>query len=399
MAGLHLRGLHCLVFTLLTLLIFASFCALTKAEAPLVQWDKTYEPVEGDSVVQTADGGYAMAGLSGDRFFDGYTNVTDVLIKTDSAGNMQWNKTFQNNPSPNILLVNTKDGGYAIAEGIIIPFRAAVWFVKTDANGNEQWNRTYQEPGYYAMVNSMIQTGNGGYALAGGIWGDEWTSGKGNKAWVVKTDSTGNVQWQRAYDNFSSLDNAVEVRSFARSIVETADGGYIFTCWTDSNASVLVKLSPQGTVQWNKKYEGPSIEFRSIVKANDSRYVLAGVMNGCPYAIKVDSSGNTQWNRTYKNWDFLQSAVQSKEGGYMFAGTTYYGNVSWLVKTDFQGNVEWNATYYRLGQGRVSSVLQADDGGYVFTGWTELSFHANSIWLVTLLQNLLPLHQVPWYGW
>lgn len=248
---------------LIFVLVFMSLITVTQpvgavSAPPPTQWSKTYAGIEGTSVVQTADGGYAIAGQSGDSFQQGYTNVTDVLVKIDSTGNVQWNKTFRNNPDPNVLLLNAADGGYALAEGQIVSFRTGEWFVKTDANGNQQWDRTYQEPGYYAQVRQMIQTSDGGYALAGSVWGDQWTSGKGNKAWVVKVDSTGNVQWQRSYDNFSGFD--APVAFYGESIAQTSDAGYAFACGTNASALLLVKVDGQGNVQWDKKYEG-SLEF------------------------------------------------------------------------------------------------------------------------------------------
>ena len=355
-------------------------------EAPKVHWNQNYGPVEGISVVQTTDGGYTIAGISGDYISSGgYTNATCVLIKTDCEGKIQWNRTIIDNPRPDTLFVNTTEGGYALAVGVIVSWRTGVWFAKIDANGNQQWNRTYQEPGYYANFNQLVHTRDSGYFLVGSVWGDEWTSGKGYKAWVVKIDSSGNVQWQRTYENFSSLDNQFAYKPSAGTIVEAVDGGYIFTCWVGSDISLLVKLDQDGNVQWERKIEGDGISFRSIIRANNGGFVLTGTMSRLPYVVKTDSLGNLEWNRTYENLYVFHSAVQSKDGGYLFAGTSYYGNVSSLVKTDFQGNIEWNATYSGLGQAGISSVMQADDGAYVFTGWT--SPHNSSernIWFVKI---------------
>ena len=68
------------------------------------------------------------------------------MVKTDSAGTMQWNKTYggTGNDLGNSI-VQTTDGGYAIA-GYTNSVGAGgndVYLVKTDSHGNMQWNKTY----------------------------------------------------------------------------------------------------------------------------------------------------------------------------------------------------------------------------------------------------------------
>jgi hypothetical protein len=108
--------------------------------SPKPTWSRTYGGTKddyGESVVQTSDGGYAIAGetqsfgVAGD--FDFY------LVKTDSTGSMQWNKTYGGTgDDAGNSVVQTSDGGYAIA-GITSPIHFGVWdvyLVKTDVNGN-----------------------------------------------------------------------------------------------------------------------------------------------------------------------------------------------------------------------------------------------------------------------
>ncbi len=133
-----------------------------------MQWNKTYGGKSYDlalSLVQSNDSGYGLAG---------YTSSYNAgkhsfwLIKTDRSGNMEWNKTYGVD-SDAYSLIQSSDGGYALA-GIItnigIPFSKA-WLVKTDASGKMQWNNTFSEPAEDYYVYSLLQTAEGGYALAG----------------------------------------------------------------------------------------------------------------------------------------------------------------------------------------------------------------------------------------
>ena len=93
-------------------------------------------PSWGHSLIQTSDGGYAIAGYTY-SFSAGGRDV--YVIKLDANGNLQWTKTI-GGPSDDwgLSLIQTSDGGYAIA-GHTFSFGAGEWnvyVVKLDKNGN-----------------------------------------------------------------------------------------------------------------------------------------------------------------------------------------------------------------------------------------------------------------------
>jgi hypothetical protein len=116
------------------------------------------------------------------------------LVKTDSGGNEEWNKTYGGtNDDYAYSVVQTTDGGYALA-GHTVSYGVGggdFWLIKTDEFGNAQWNMTYGGDDTEFMY-SMIQTGDGGFALAGVTWsfgvGDGYCD-----FWLVKTDESGVV--------------------------------------------------------------------------------------------------------------------------------------------------------------------------------------------------------------
>jgi hypothetical protein len=83
-------------------------------EPPPTEWTQTYGGTSGDwcfSVIQTVDGGYALAGRT-----DSFGAAGSFwLVKTDSSGNMLWNQTYGGASSDAALcVVQTGDGGYAL---------------------------------------------------------------------------------------------------------------------------------------------------------------------------------------------------------------------------------------------------------------------------------------------
>jgi len=221
-----------------------------------MEWNQIYGGVGSEraySLVVTSDGGFALAGGG-------------LLVKTDGYGNMEWNQTIGGSINS---LVETFDGGYALA-GYTYSFSAGYddfWLVKTDSYGNLEWNRTYGGAGFDG-ASSLVVTSNGGFAIAGGVNGSICHS-KGD-FWLIKTDAYGNVEWNKTYSSTTWLD-------YAQSVVETSDGGYAIAGYTGfwSITDVwVVKTDKYGNMEWNQKYgEGVA---RALVESSDGGYTLAG---------------------------------------------------------------------------------------------------------------------------
>jgi len=169
----------------------------------------------GESVQQTTDGGYIITGgISGPN---GYPDAK--LIKTDSNGDSLWTQSFGGNENDQGHSVQqTTDGGYIIA-GETRSFGNGiqdVWIIKTDANGDSLWSKTFggsdSDEGY-----SIQQTTDGGYIITG-MTRSFGTNGSFD-VWIIKTDSTGNEEWNRAFGGGSE--------DVGKSVQQTTDGGYI----------------------------------------------------------------------------------------------------------------------------------------------------------------------------
>ena len=209
--------------------------------SPPTEWNKTYGGANGDlaySVIQTNDGGYALAGYTASF---GAVLIDFWLVKTDSAGNLVWSQTYGGaNFDEAYSMIQTSDGGYALA-GYTESFGAGAadfWLVKTDSAGNLVWSRTYGGANG-DVAYSVIQTSDGGYALAcmtasfGAGWSDFW---------LVKTDSTGNMIWSQTYGGAND--------DVAYSVIQTNDGGYALAGFTKSFGAGgqdfwLVKVAPE----------------------------------------------------------------------------------------------------------------------------------------------------------
>jgi hypothetical protein len=258
---------------------------LVKTDASgTLQWNQTYGGTVTDvgfSVVETSDGGYAIAGYT---FSYGAGSADVWLVKTDANGNEQWNQTYGGTSADEgYSVVETVDGGYAVA-GYTTSYgtgSADVWLVKTDSAGMVQWNQTYGGTDYDAGW-SVVQTSDGGYAVAGYTtsYGAGWSD-----VWLVKTDASGNEQWNQTYGG-TDWDEGW-------SVVQTSDGGYAIAGDTTSYEYYvvwLVKTDASGTLQWNQTYGGTDEDVgRSVVETVDGGYAVAG------YTDSFGAGGSDVW--------------------------------------------------------------------------------------------------------
>ncbi len=227
---------------------------------------------EGSVLIQTIDGGFALAGYTSST---GGGNWDFWLIKLDENGFVQWNQTYGvlGTEKPNALL-QTSDQGYLLAGykyTYVLPHitgDAEIWLVKTDMNGKMQWNQTYGGSGD-EMAYALIETRDGGFALAG----DTSSFGSGSEdMWLVKTNSHGIMEWNRTYGGSGS--------ERAEALLSTSDGEYLLTGYTyeagDSDA-YIVKTNSTGDVLWDLTLGGEGNDrFRDVVQNKEGDFFLAG---------------------------------------------------------------------------------------------------------------------------
>ena len=205
-------------------------------------WNKTYGGSDDDSgrcVLQTSDGGYIIVGQT-DSYGPGPRGV--LMIKTNSTGGLEWNKTYGGlGEDIGWRVLQTSDGGYIILSstesyGFGHEESSDVWLIKTDQNGNHQWNKTYgtteDESGY-----GIAQTSNNGYIITGRTYFNRLISK--SDIFLIKTDQNGNEIWNTALGGSEN--------DYGGCVEQTTDGGYIIIGTTFSfgnNGDVwLIKVS------------------------------------------------------------------------------------------------------------------------------------------------------------
>ena len=351
-----------------------------------VQFELSFGGINEDrahSIIQTSDGGYAVAGFTSGF---GAVNLDMYITKFEADGSLQWSRTIGGLWREEAFeIIQTTDGGYAIA-GYTHTFGQTsdedMYIVKLDSLGTFQWHKAIGAFDFGERnrehANSIKQTNDGGYVLAGYTWRPPNSY---YHIYIVKLDSSGNLQWERILGG-PSVD-------IAHSIIQTTDGGYAIAGYSRTSNTdnfYIVKLDENGLFQWNTAVGG-SLDDRaySIIQTADGGYAIAGETlsysfsgaNQNMYIVKLDSVGVLQWTRVVggTQTDRARDIMQTTDGGYIAAGHTNSHasqsiNRVYIVKLNINGELQWSKTVGGTWSESSSSITQTRDGGFATAGFT-----------------------------
>jgi hypothetical protein len=258
-----------------------------------------------------------------------------------------------------------------------------VLIIKLSRRGNIIWHKTFgRNNGLSENVNSIQETKGGGYVVAG----SSGSNSSRGLAWVMKLNRRGNIVWQKSYGDTGSYDTL-------NSIQETKDGGYVVAGvihpWEEGGSDAWVmKLNRRGNIVWQKSYRGGDFYegIASIQETKDGNYVVAGSIKFDFYdedslVLKLDSVGNVIWQKSFggSDSDWASSIQETKDGSYVITGATDSFGVGdldlWIIKLESDGGLTWQKTYGGEGFEYGSSIHVTKDGGYVVAGRTSFSFN------------------------
>jgi len=267
-------------------------------ENGLIEWNTyigTSNDEQGGQVLQTADDGFI---LIGNRINEQNQDSDIWLIKTNSQGDTLWTESYGSSGNEfGVDIIFEDDGGYVIL-GSTTSYGngdADVWLIKTDSEGTQEWNRSYGI-GSNDKGQAILKSSDGGYIIQFLVQ----AYGSGNSAvGLLKTDSEGNALWSRAFGG------SINTKSKMFSIVNNNE--YILACSqldysTNSSNAWLIKVDDNGTVIWEKIFgkEGKDDGF-AVIPTLDNGFVMAGRTNSYVdnnnedlfdlWILKIDSEG------------------------------------------------------------------------------------------------------------
>ncbi|MEO0140675.1 MAG: hypothetical protein ABIM88_03905 [candidate division WOR-3 bacterium] len=239
-------------------------------------WAKTFGGSSEDAayaMLQSSDGGYLVVGYT-QSFGVEYVDI--LVLKLNPDGSLAWARTFGGNLGDYAQsVIQTQDGGYAVA-GYTASFGAGssdVLVLKLNSDGSLAWARTFGGTGPDGAL-SLTQASDGGYILAG------YTYSFGAGSWdflVLKMNPNGSLAWAKT---FGGADY-----EYANFVTQASDGGYILAGYTHSFGAgssdfLILKLDKDGSIAWAKTFGSGGLEYPySLIQASDGGFVVAGHTN------------------------------------------------------------------------------------------------------------------------
>jgi len=335
----------------------------------------------------TPDGGFIMIGTT-NSFGAGATDF--YAVKVDSNFNHQWSATYGGGMSDEGFSVTpTLDKGYAFV-GFTNSYGAGgydVLLVKTDSTGKEQWQKTYGSSDW-DFGYSVKQTSDSGYVICGLTY----SYGKGNgDVYVIRTDKKGDTAWTKAVG-----DSGYDI---GKSVYVEFDSLYFITGSTTSYGCAdtnvyLVELNNKGIVLKDTAYGGvkKTTIGNSIEPQDQGGFVISGYsdistssMRMSPFFIMMDDNAHIQtWDTNvdfHTGVNICNDGIQCPDYLYVAACT---GNEAALGGLDMmtmlmyyapgnKGNGSYDEGPYEGGTGNdgANSCAVANNANVAFAGFTD----------------------------
>lgn len=263
-------------------------------------------------------------------------------------------------------IFNAKDNDnefyYFGKKGFPATGNAGLAIMRGDGELNIIWERLLGcEDHFFPYSLSGVATKDGGVVCT--AMHGEWACGDvsqyygSSDIWVVKLDKNGNLEWETTIgtdgsegegDVFIAEDGGIYL--VCDSYNQFVSGSIESCVHSDGYADgILVKMSADGEVEWNRCYGGnKNDDFSNVIELPDG-YLLGG----------ISSSSN----------DDLQGAGYHPGHWYGQPHMPLTSDI-WLLRTDLDGNVLWSKCYGGTKDEQIVKVFLNEDGGFTVFGTT-----------------------------
>lgn len=218
---------------------------------------------------------------------------------------------------------------------------------------------------------------------------------------------SGEIEWAKTFGGSN--------QDFAKSVIQTQDGNLVILGHTKSidgdivDKSIqesdywLIKIDLNGNIIWSKTYGGSNDDVgEKVIQTNDGGFIIVGYSRSNDgdasnnegfhdnWLLKLNNVGDILWEKSFgfAGHDHAYSIIQTSDGGFFMtgfldvtasggAGNSRSNNILhgigefWCHKLNSNGELEWRKYFGGTSNDRAYDAVQANDGGFVITGFSE----------------------------
>ena len=339
-----------------------------------------------------AEAGYSIITLDSNYIITGGSNGAhsiypraDLTICLNQKGDTIWTRQDSINNPVCFDIESLNNSLYEIGN-VEFPNYQGIYFRKYKPNGDTVWTK-------YIRIDSadfgeyLIPTHDYGFLIVGAVNTDTNIYANDfnyDKVCLIKFDSNGNVLW------VDSL-LAHSTGSYADAGIENGDHSFTIVGIYGKDSALVLKIDSNGQLLWYKTYQSGFFDENAncIISTADKGYLVAGSQaEGLVgyeiyyyWLMKLDSIGNTKWQKTYGDSLYtsgFRQIRQTLDRNYAFIGSSQYYNTDTvyanLYKIDTSGNVLFEKEFYRPPYPSSDwndfayDVLATPDSGFIFVG-------------------------------
>ena len=290
-----------------------------------------------------------------------------LMNSAESVSQITWERTSINGSSF-FNMTTTMDSGTVSTGRIWRSTDYRLFLEKRSRYGELVWNTVFDSNSNNGSVGFWVEE-----TLDGGIIVTGYYSIASTDILLMKLNSQGIIQWYKTFGG-PTVDQGYCVK-------QTSDKGFIVQCrvnsFSSNNDIMIIKTDSLGNLQWQKLFNYAEEFFPSdMLIYNAGRYLFSGGLGGLgPLGqgriklIAIDQNGDSLWSKEHRVQNFVTSpysSVVSSSGRIIIAGELSFENKSFVMELDSLGNKlrEWTFQYPGISD-RARFIAESPGRGYV----------------------------------
>ncbi len=302
----------------------------------------------------TSDGGLLIIGttssIDGD-IEENHGKMDFLLAKLDRYGKLLWTKTFGGlGNDQGFAAIETADGGYLVAgesgsrTGSMTYHIGALdsWIAKLDAGGKVVLEKTFGGRGN-ERVTSLMELKKDRYLAVGYTTSDDGDvkDPLGQKdAWIVCFSKNFDFIWQRTYggSDFDEPHQIIRCKNGDLVLAGTSFSSDIDLDGADNHGlgdSWMFRISENGNLKWSQVYGGARNEGgNAVAQTPDGGFIMVGTSSSSDkfvtnnnglydgWVVRTDSMGHKIWWHNFggENFEYLYEVIALEGGNYLAMG-------------------------------------------------------------------------------